>query len=78
MCLSCRPCPAAGLVDLCGPLAGLSYASGAIVVLALGGFDGLDVGVDRARDDQVSPACLVLVDDRCTLTVVAMNAHELR
>jgi hypothetical protein len=33
----------------------------------MGGFGGLDVGVDRARDDKVGPACFVLVDDRCAL-----------
>jgi hypothetical protein len=33
-------------------------------VLGLAGFSGLDAGVDRARDGEIRPLCLVLVDDR--------------
>jgi hypothetical protein len=46
-------------------------------VLALAGFGGLDVGVDRARDGQVSPLCLVLVDDRSAFAVVAHPGHHI-
>jgi hypothetical protein len=45
--------------------------------LALAGFGGLDVGVDRARDGQVSPTGLVLIDDRGALAVVAHPGHQI-
>jgi hypothetical protein len=35
------------------------------------------VSVDRARDDQVSPLCFVLVDDRCPLAVVTHPGHQI-
>jgi len=35
------------------------------------------VSVDRARDDQVSPLCFVLVDDRCPLAVVIHPGHQM-
>jgi hypothetical protein len=51
----------------------------AVVLVALGVLVplGLDVRVDRARDGLVRPACLVLVDQRGTLAVVAHPCHEI-
>jgi hypothetical protein len=39
----------------------------AVAGLALAGFGGLDVSVDRARDGQISPTGRVLIDDRGAL-----------
>jgi hypothetical protein len=36
----------------------------------------LDVGVDRLRDRRVGPSCLVLIDDRGALAVVAYPGHQ--
>jgi hypothetical protein len=46
-------------------------------VLALAGFGGLDVGVDCARDGQVSPSCFVLIDDRGAFAVVPHPGHQI-
>ena len=49
----------------------------AIAGLAGAGLGSLDVSVDRARDDLVSPSCLVLVDDRSALAVVSHSRHQI-
>src|SRR5262249_2163892 len=66
---------------LYGPLAAISGLElsfrRAVATLALGGICGLDVSVDRARDDQVSPTCLMLINDRRALTVVTHPGHQI-
>jgi hypothetical protein len=49
----------------------------AVAELALAGCGGLDVGVDGARNSQVSPTGLVLIDDRGALAVVAHPRHQI-
>ena len=51
--------------------------SGAAVIVGLVAL-GLDVEVDRIRNPLVSPASLMLVDQRRTLTVMTNSRHQIR
>jgi hypothetical protein len=59
-------------------ISGVSFSfRRAVVKLTPAGCGGLDVGVDRARYDLVSPPRLVLVDDRSALAVMTHPGHQI-